>query len=388
MATNFDEVIDRRASDSIKWNLYDEDVLPLWVADADFRVAEPIRQALHERVEHGVFGYGGVAHQLRETICARLERMYSWKVTPDDISLIPGVISGFNLASQAFAGPGMGVALQTPAYMPFLVTAKNAEAVSQESELRPNAQGYYPFDPAALNASLDERSRVFILCNPHNPVGRVWTRAELEQMGNICLQRKMVICSDEIHSDLVFSGHHHLPIASLSPELSLQTVTLMSPSKSFNMPGLFCSFAVIQNPDLRKAFNEARRGLVGEGNLLGYVAAEAAYRLGDAWLTDLLSYLEQNRDILADFVADELPGLKMAKPEGMYLAWIDCREAGLGDHPGEFFLKQGRVGLNEGSAFGKGGDGFVRLNFACPRSTLMEALDRMKQALQKRAQVE
>lgn len=384
MTLSFDTTYDRRSSDSIKWNYYEKDVLPLWVADMDFKVAEPILQALHARVEHGIFGYGGITEALSEAICSRLERLYAWKVKPDEIVMIPGVIAGFNLACQAFAGEGKGVALQTPAYMPFLSAAQNAKAISQESELAQDAAGRYEIDYERLVASLDERTRVFILCNPHNPVGRVWTRKELERLGEILLERNAVICSDEIHSDLIFEGYRHIPIASLSPELARQTITLMSPSKSFNLPGLYCSFAVIQNPKLRAEFDAARRGLAGHSNLFGYVAAEAAYRLGEDWLSELLVYLQTNRDGLEKYIREELPELRMLKPEGTYLAWIDCRQAGLGPKPGDFFHKVARVGLNEGSAFGQGGEGFVRLNFGCPRTTLLEALDRMKHALRER----
>ena len=265
--------------------------------------------------------------------------------------------------------------------MPFLHVGDNSGSDLQESELVQDHTGRYQLDDDRFAASMDERTRVFIMCNPHNPVGRVWTIPELERMGEICLRRNVVICSDEIHSDLIFSGHKHTPIAAISPELAQNTITLMSPSKSFNMPGLFCSFAVIQNAKLRKEFNAARRGLVNEGNLLGFTAAEAAYRLGEDWLRELMVYLENNRDALADFIQREMPELHMLKPEGTYLAWIDCRDAEMTEKPCDFFMKRARVGLNDGSAFGKGGDGFVRLNFGCPRSTLMDALERMKRAL-------
>ncbi len=388
MTINFDEVYDRRASDSVKWNLYEQDVLPLWVADMDFKAADVVLEALRRRVDEGIFGYGGAVTQLREAICTRLERMYAWKVNPEEVVFLPGVIAGFNLACQAFAGEGQGVAFQTPAYMPFLTAPGNAGSFTQDSELVQDSRGCYQVDYQRFEDSLDDRTRVFILCNPHNPVGRVWSAAELERMGEISLKHKLVICSDEIHSDLIFNGHRHIPIASLNPELAEQTITLMAPSKSFNLPGLHCSFAVIQNAKLRGEFNAARRGLVNEGNVLGIAAAEAAYRLGEGWLQELLVYLQANRDALDAYLRTELPELSMYKPEGTYLAWIDCRKADLGDKPAQFFLKQARVGLNEGVAFGKGGEGFARLNFGCPRSTLMQALERMKNALRTSAKQE
>ena len=381
MTINFDEIIDRRDSDSEKWNHYDADVLPLWVADMDFRVAEPILRALHERVEHGVFGYGGVTQPLRETISARLSRLYAWEVQTDEIALIPGVISGFNLATQAVAGPGTGALMQTPVYPPFLSAPHNSGSKRQEMQLTRGEDGRYEIDFDRFEAAIDETTRIFILCNPHNPVGRVWTPTELARMAEICARHGVVICSDEIHSDLVYSGYRHTPMASLSPEIAQNTITLMSPSKTFNLPGLYCSFAVIQNPKLCQSFREARRGIVGPGNLLGFTAGESAYREAEDWLASLLVYLEGNRDFLYDFVRSELPMLKMAKPEGTYLAWLDCSQAGIEGLPAEFFLKQARVGLVEGTQFGRGGEGYVRLNFGCPRATLQQALERMKGAL-------
>jgi cystathionine beta-lyase len=383
MNFNFDEIIERRATDSEKWNHYSADVLPLWVADMDFRAAEPILRALHDRVEHGVFGYGGVTQQLRETICERLTRLYAWDVEPDQIALIPGVVPGLNLATQAVAGPGMGVLMQTPVYPPFLVAPRNSGSKRQEMRLTRGEDGRYEIDFDWFEAAIDEKTRVFILCNPHNPVGRVWTPVELARMAEICARHNVVICSDEIHCDLVYSGHQHTPIASLSPEIAQNTITLMSPSKSFNLPGLYCSFAVIQNPKLCQSFREARRGIVGPGNLLGFAAAQSAYSEAEDWLSELLIYLEGNRDFLFNTITRELPMLTMVKPEGTYLAWLDCSKAGIDGLPGAFFLKQAKVGLVEGTQFGRGGEGFVRLNFGCPRATLQEALERMKTALEK-----
>ena len=381
MTVNFDEIIERRGTDSGKWSRYGADVLPLWVADMDFRAAEPILRALHERIEHGVFGYGGVTERLRETISERLSRLYAWDVEPDLIALMPGVIPGFNLAAQAVAGAGAGVLMQTPVYPPFLVAPRNSGAKRQELQLTRGEDGRYEIDFDRFEAAIDETTRIFILCNPHNPVGRVWTPLELARMAEICAKHEVVICSDEIHCDLIYSGHQHVPIASLSPEIAQNTITLMSPSKSFNLPGLYCSFAVIQNPKLCQSFREARRGLVGPGNLLGFTAGLSAYTEAEDWLAELVTYLEGNRDFLFETIRRELPMLKMAKPEGTYLAWLDCSQAGIDGLPGEFFLKQAKVGLEEGKNFGRGGEGFVRLNFGCPRATLQEALERMKAAL-------
>ena len=217
MTVNFDEIIDRRGTDSGKWSRYGADVLPLWVADMDFRSAEPILRALHERIEHGVFGYGGVTQQLSEAISERLSRLYAWDVEPDQVALIPGVIPGFNLAAQAVAGPGAGVLMQTPVYPPFLVAPRNSGSKRQEMQLTRSEDRRYEIDFDSFEAAIDETTRIFILCNPHNPVGRVWTPDELARMAEICAKHDVVICSDEIHCDLVYSGHQHTPIADPQP---------------------------------------------------------------------------------------------------------------------------------------------------------------------------
>jgi cystathionine beta-lyase len=222
---------------------------------------------------------------------------------------------------------------------------------------------------------------LFILCNPHNPVGRIYTQGELLHMAEICLRSGVVICSDEIHSDLVYSGFQHVPIASLDSDIAQKTITLMSPSKTFNLAGLQCSFAIIQNRELRKKYLAARKGLVPWVNLMGLAAAQAAYSDGQEWLDQLLIYLQGNREFLYDYIQSSLPGIRMVKPEATYLAWLDCTQAKIMGSPYEFFLERARVALNDGKTFGNGGEGYVRLNFACPRSTLSEALFRMKEAL-------
>lgn len=382
MNPNFDILPDRRNTGSIKWNVYDRDVIPMWVADMDFRSPEPVLQALRERVEHGIFGYeSDHPAVLAELIAGRMSALYDWHISPQDVVFIPGVICGFNLACQAAGKPGDGVVIQTPVYPPFFSAAKNGDFVLQENILPCNAQGEYSIDFDAFESILDERSRTFILCNPHNPVGRVWRKDELERLAEICLSHGLLICSDEIHCDLVFSGHRHLPIAALSPEIAASTITLMAPSKTYNIAGLETSFAIIPNPELRKRFNQARHGLAGWVNALGLVAAEAAYRHGQPWLDAVLKYLQTNRDYVYTFVNTQLPGVRMFSPEGTYLAWLDCRQAGISGSPYEFFLNKARVAVNDGRDFGAGGEGYVRLNFGCPRSMLEEALERMKTAI-------
>jgi cysteine-S-conjugate beta-lyase len=382
MLYNFDELPDRKASESAKWHYFDEDVLPMWVADMDFVSPEPVVRALQERAAHGVFGYPGTPPGLDQAVMAWLERHFNWQVTPEDLTYISGVVTGVNMAGSAFTGPDSGLLIQTPVYMPFLTLARNAGAQAQSMALTYHPQHGYCIDWDAFENAITEQTRLFVLCNPHNPIGRVFTRPELERMAEICLRHNVLICSDEIHCDLVYSGHTHISMASLDPEVARRTITLMAPSKTFNIAGLAASVAIIQDPELRKQFRAAGRGLTHGVNLFGLVAMRAAYGEGQDWLDQLLPYLEANRDWLAGFVKDQLPGISMLPTQGTYLAWLDCRQAGLGSSPGKFFLERARVAVTEGSAFGPGGEGFVRLNFGCPRPMLQEALKRMHTALQ------
>jgi cystathionine beta-lyase len=267
-------------------------------------------------------------------------------------------------------------------YPPILRAPLNCGLVRREAPLGREADGRYVVDLDAFRSAIDGRTRIFLLCNPHNPVGRVWDRADLARMAQICLERNLFIVADEIHCDLVYPGHRHVPIASLAPEIERRTVTFMAPSKTFNLPGLKSSIAIVPDAELRAKLVAQQLDLVRAVNVLGYVATLAAYRDGQPWLDDLLRYLEANREHVAAFVADRLPGVAMSKPEGTYLAWLDCRAARLPhDDPYTFFLENAKVALNDGVAFGAGGQGFVRLNFACPRSLLDEGLDRMRRAL-------
>ncbi|MDH4138302.1 MAG: PatB family C-S lyase, partial [Anaerolineae bacterium] len=370
-----------RHSESTKWHRYDEDVLPMWVADMDFVSPEPVIRALRERVEHGVFGYGMDPPELRQVIVDRLQRLYGWQVSPEALVFMPGVVTSFNLVCHAVASPGDGVLIQTPVYFPMLYAPAGAGLTNDDMELTRRPDGRYEIDVDIFEKTITDRTRLFILCNPHNPVGRVFRREELERMAEICLRHNVVICSDEIHCDLVFQGNRHVPIASLAPEIADQTITLMAPSKTFNVPGLKCSVAIVQNPELRKKLKTTHTGLVHGINVMGYTAALAAYRDGQPWLDEVLRYLEANLDFLLHYVEAHLPGISMSKPEGTYLAWLSCHEAGIPGNPHKFFLKQARVAVSDGAIFGRGGEGFVRLNFGCPRSMLTEALDKMTEAL-------
>ena len=383
MPYNFDQLIDRRRTESSKWNKYGPDVLPLWVADMDFVSPAPVIQALRERVEHGVFGYGMEMAAFNELLVDRLWKLYGWRVEPEALVMLPGVIPGFNVACRTVTTPGDGVLIQTPIYPPILRAPTNHQLSCDTLLLTRHADGQYSIDFDAFEAAITPRTRCFILCNPHNPVGRVFQRDELLRMAEICLRHNLVICSDEIHCDLLFQGYTHLPIASLAPEIAAHTMTLIAPSKTYNLAGLKCSLAIIQNPELREKFLAARGDMVqAMVNIFGYVAAWAAYRNGQEWLEEVLRYLGANRDYLRQYVDAHLPGVTMGTPEGTYLAWLDCREACLPNNdPYTFFLEHAKVALNDGLTFGPGGAGFVRLNFGCPRALLTQALDRMRLAL-------
>jgi len=383
MAYDFDRVIERRATSSNKWRKYPADVLPLWVADMDFASPEPVVRALRERVEHGVYGYGFEEPEFAQVFVDRLQKRYGWRVSPEALVMIPGVIPGFNVACRTLTKPGDGLLLQLPVYPPILRSPGNHELTRDEAPLGRARDGRYVVDLDAFRAAIHTRTRAFLLCNPHNPVGRVFTRAELAGMAQICLERDLPIIADEIHCDLLYQGQRHIPMASLGPEIEQRTITLMAPSKTFNLAGLKVSVAVIPNAALRERFMAARGDYVQtQVNVLGYAAAFAAYRDGDAWLGELLRYLEANRDYLVDFVRRHLPGITMAPPEGTYLAWLDCRSAGpAAADPFTFFLERAKVAFNDGALFGPGGRGFVRLNFGSPRSILTEGLERMRRAL-------
>ena len=380
MTYDFDQIIDRRSTGSIKWDYYG-DAIPLWVADMDFCTPEPVLQALSQRVDHGIFGYGAEPPELRTVVVERLQRLYGWQVEPEALVFLPGIVSGFNLAARAVTCPGDGLLIQTPVYFPFLWVPQNHFLRMNEMELTRREDGRYEVDLDRFEAAISGRTRLFLLCNPHNPVGRVFTRAELEAMAEICLRHDLMICSDEIHCDLLFEGQRHIPIAALSPEIARRTITLIAPSKTYNIAGIHASVGIVTDPELRERLDAARGGMVPRLDVMGYTALLSAYRDGGPWLEQALAYMQANRDFLFEFVRDQLPGLTMQKPEGTYLAWIDCRDADLPDNPHKFFLEKAGVALNDGATFGKGGEGFVRLNFACPRATLAQALEQMREAL-------
>jgi len=385
MNPDFDHPPARRGTDSLKWQRYG-DALPLWVADMDFLSPEPVLAALRDRVAHGVFGYGAPPDELTETICARMAELYRWPVEPEQIVYLPGLVSGLNVVCRAVGEPGDEVLVQTPVYPPFLSAPTNQDRRLLAAELTAETRDgrlHYTFDGDAFAARIGPRTGLFILCHPHNPVGRTFDPAELVRLAGICERYDLTVCSDEIHCDLLLDGRRHVPFATLAPEIARRCITLMAPSKTFNIAGLGASFAIIQNAELRRRFKRAMRGIVPDANILGLTAALAAYRHGGDWLRELLVYLAANRDYAVERIARHLPGVRATLPEATYLAWLDCREAGIPGNPHEFFLENAGVALNDGAAFGPGGAGFVRLNFGCSRATLAEGLDRMRSALEK-----
>ncbi len=388
----FDAVTDRRASNSIKWNRYGADVLPMWVADMDFRAPAPVLEALRRAVDHGVFGYEMPSRALLETVAARMEKLYAWQIEPQMVVAIPGLVSGFNAAAWAVCAPGEGVLMQTPVYPPFLQTPENVGLTRQWAELVCERQGstlryrvdWEAFETATHSGGVP--TRLFLLCNPHNPIGQVYTHADLLHIADVCERQDIIICSDEIHSELLLGETSFTPIAALSPEIAARTITLIAPSKTFNVAGLFCGFAIIPDPGLRERYKNVLERLTLHVNNLGMVAAQVAFSgVCDDWLAALKSYLTANRDFMVDFVRTRLPGLRVSVPEATYLAWLDCNDLiAQGRIPGspyDFFLKEAKVALNDGADFGPGGQGFVRLNFGCPRALLAEGLERLCRVL-------
>ena len=315
MTYDFDRLVDRRRTDSSKWQKYGPDVVPLWVADMDFQSPEPVIRALRDRVEHGVFGYLALEQpEFHELFADRLLKRYGWRVSPDAVVIIPGVIPGFNVAGRILTAPGDGLILQTPVYPPILRAASSIGLTREEAPLARRADGRYEIDVDAFSAAIRERTRFFLLCNPHNPVGRVFTRDELTSLAQVCLRRGLAIVADEIHCELTLGSNRHTPIASLDPEIAERTITLMAPSKTFNLAGLKCSVAIIPNATLREKFIAGRIDLVQTVNVFGYTAAFAAYRDGQPWLDELLRYLEANRDFVTGYVRSRLPGVSVFPP--------------------------------------------------------------------------
>jgi cystathionine beta-lyase len=382
MTFDFDQLFDRHHTGSTKWSRYPADVLPMWVADMDFAAPPVIVEALQQRLLHPLLGYSVAQDNLREAIVADLWNKYSWQVKPQELIFLPGVESGFNMALKALVQAQQNVVVQVPNYPPLRHAPGHWGLNKVELEFNAQADGTYATPLDALRESL-KGGGALLLSNPHNPLGKVFDREELQAVADICAAQDAWIISDEIHAELCFDGRVHIPTASLSPEISKRTITLMSASKAYNIAGLKTSFMIIQDAALRERVNHARCGMVDSVNPLGMEATRVAYSEAAPWLAELKTYLQANRDWLVNAVRTRLPGVSINVPQGTYLAWLDCTALDLPD-PQRFFLEQGKVGLSAGLDFGDAHQQFVRLNFGCPRALLEEGVARMERALASR----
>lgn len=386
--SRFDEIIDRTQTDSVKWSINErlfgrKDVLAMWVADMDFRAPEVVVQALVARAEHGIYGYAIRPDSYYQAVMDWLEKRHGWKTERAWQITSPGVVPALSMAMLAYTLPGDKVVIQPPVYHPFNRVIQNNGRQVVENDLI-NDNGYYRMDFEKLERQLtDPRVRMFVLCSPHNPVGRVWTREELARLGELCLKHNVLMISDEIHSDLVFSWAKHIPYASISPEMAQNSVTLLAPSKTFNIAGLNTSITIIPHPGLNTRFCQIQENLaLGGSSVFGLTGLETAYRYGEAWMEELLDYLEGNLTFLEAFIRERIPQIKVRKPEGTYLVWLDCRALNLNRADlRHFLIHQAGLGLDEGAVFGTPGEGFMRMNTACPRATLAQALEQLAQAI-------
>jgi cystathionine beta-lyase len=371
-----------RGRQGAKWSRYAPDVLPAWVADMDFKAPEPIRAALEEVAALDDYGYPWFREQ-NPAVDAYVElmaRRHGWVLEPERIHTLADVLQGIQLFIELASEPGDGIVIQTPIYPPFLMMIDDNDRRLVDNPLGSAAEGY-PLDIDGLRAAVDERTRILLLCNPHNPTGRVFTRSELEALGELAVERDLLILSDEIHQDLIYPGHEHLPIASLAPEFAERTVTLTSATKSFNIAGLRCAVIVFGSQRLAEQFHSIPRFALGGVSSVGVRATANAWRHGQGWLDELMAYLDANRRHVESRVRSDLGPVTTELPESTFLAWLDCRDLEVGTAPAEFFHDKARVALNDGADFGPHGAGFVRLNFATSRAILDQILDRMADAV-------
>lgn len=385
---NFDLKIERSRTASLKWDhlatiFGAEDVLPMWVADMDFAAPPAVIQAMKERVEHGVFGYTLFTDNYRGAITDWMKNRHNWTIQPEWIQYCPGVVPAMSLLVEAFTEPGDEVIIQTPVYPPFykVVTEHGRELIQNPLLLSEN--GDYSIDFADLEAKLASgRAKMLLLCSPHNPVGRVWTREELARVAELCQQYDVLVVSDEIHADLVFEGVVHTPFASLSEDAAERSFICTAPSKTFNIAGLNTANIIIPNDTLRRRFQKALdRYALGSITPIGAAAAEAAYRDGGEWLDALLDYVYGNMVYAKDFIDQHIPELRVTLPQATYLMWLDFRGLGMGQPElKDFLIKQARIGLNDGVTFGSEAEGFMRMNMACTRAVVEDAMNRLNQA--------
>lgn len=393
---NFDQIIPRQNTDCSKWDAAEilfgsKDIIPMWVADMDIPIAKPITEALRKRTEHEIYGYSlSEPKSTVDAVVQRLQRKFGWQVRPEWVIFTPGVVPALYSILRSLTVPGDAVIHQDPVYYPFWSAIEDNGCHVANNPLQLVGDRYQIdfegleklFHPRRRMGVMPNRVKAMVLCNPHNPVGRVWTREELTRMGEIVLKHNAIMVSDEIHGELLFKGQQHIPFAMLSKEFEQNSITCLAPSKTFNLAGLEASVVIIPNPQLRDRFKKIRKGFLPGCNVFGLVAMEAAFNEGDVWLEQFLDYMQGNLDFLVDFFVRQIPRIKVIKPEGTYLVWLDCRSLGMDTLALERFMNQkARVGLDHGIAFGPSGVGFERINIACPRSLLKEALERIATAV-------
>ncbi|WP_396653791.1 MalY/PatB family protein [Metabacillus litoralis] len=387
--SRFDQVINRKKTDSVKWDYTKrifgvEDVLPMWVADMDFPAPEEVIDALHTRVDHGIFGYTMPGSKMEESVKNWLDSRHSWKIDPKTITYSPGIVTAISMAIHAFTTSEDKIVVQPPVYYPFFEIAQKHKREVLYNQLLLNEDFRYEIDFNDLEEKLsDERTTLFILCNPHNPSGRVWSKEELTRIGDLCIKHNVLIISDDIHSDLLLFGNQYTPIASIRKDIANQTITCIAPSKTFNLAGLQASILLIPNDSLKRRYNEVQQvfGVMGI-NTLGAEAMQAAYEHGSNWLDELIQYLQENVLLIEEYLMNHLPQVKIMRPESTYLVWIDASNVNKSDKElQELLLNKGKLALHIGSKFGKNGEGFLRMNIACPKETLLDGLKRLKIAL-------
>ena len=395
MKYDFDQLFDRNKTDCLKWDMMESifgsgDLLPLWVADMDLPVAKPIIDALKKRVEHPFYGYTQPGSSVIKSVVERMKRKFDWDISPEWIVFTPGVVPALHVAVRSLTHPGDEVILQEPAYHPFFPVVINSGCKIINNGLK-LVNGRYEMDLKNLEEKFHPKTRplngpgrikTVIFCNPHNPVGRLWKRDEIIRMGEIVINNGAVVISDEIHCEILFKGHKHTPFASISKKFEQNCIVCMSPSKTFNLAGLEVSSIIIPNKKIRENFVNTRSGIVPNPNLFGYIAMEAAYKYGDEWLEQVLDYLQENLNYLKNYFLKNIPRIKVIDPEGTYLIWLDCHDLDMDNNVLRSFMRENaKVGLEDGFIFGESGSGFMRMNIACPRYILSEALKRIENAV-------
>lgn len=382
--SRFDRLPNRRDPNVLnKWTFYPGDVLPMWVADMDFPAPKPILRELQKVATQGVLGYELPSPALKETVAQRMHELYRWKVDPEAVVTVTGIVSGFSVAARVFCTPRRGILIQTPVYNEFHEVKNNLGIPQIDAPLAKRGKGNileYEIDWDVFEKRV-KKAGMFLLCNPHNPLGIIFTRKELVRMAETCIKNDVLIVSDEIHSELLLDGNNFTPLAKLSPEIARRTITLIAPSKTFNVPGLFCGFAIIPDKDLRGKYAKEVDHLRLHVGSMGLHAARVAFSgQCDGWLSDLRRYLTTNRDFIVDYVTRYMPDVRTTIPSATYLGWLDFTQTKIEGSPFEFFKKEAKVALSDGKIFGKEGEGHLRLNFGTSRSLLKEGLDRMRNA--------